>query len=714
MNTRTRQRRAGGYVSYVLVVSLAVTLTLLMLAAYRSALASQKTGSISQLKADYGDRESAILRAVINIAPNRAMRAMQSGSNATATTRNPLRWQNIFEDALGQANARTAADATLLASLGLSGAVSANPGNSAFAYSNLAIDAIEPETGYVAPGIDRSLGAGFPPPLSTADSTTASRDRTYPIIGSQKYYGSLASGLVGLPVTDYPQFNLIAYPEIRFGYGTPGQPFVAKRNWWAFSLSLADHDDPLTGLPKFERDFILSIYEIPSQLAISAATFANVGMHADGTPWQNASINGGVFSSRVEVQGGVAFDRLAGRRGVAVGSEALIGGDSFANNPFQPGVRESFELENNRFLPVYLSSEAGRSAFIPINRGADFFDRFRHTAESNTVSLTPWNQYTVGALQCAMRLDVIDVDSAANQLPTMLRFGYLAGGLRQSMDIPLVVPQAGLPAGYVKCCNEHETVTFPEPVDVAYGVNGCFAFQSGVSGSVTFENARFGDPLVGTLKAGYFRPSYPFEVVTLHEVKPCIVVYPQRFPRFLRSISASGPEVNHSIVVNADYLSNTDIRQPSFPALDGDIGVILKECADLTAFTKGFSAVTNMRLYIGDNFNVVETTPPAGSGLAAPFYPPASLFAPERRYGTEVDPWRVVLDGQLGSMASDEADGSPTRLLDLKLASEQDASHDRVVANLRPIQHPAALPPVNMMNWLVVIQERRREFYAAN
>jgi hypothetical protein len=31
--------------------------------------------------------------------------------------------------------------------------------------------------------------------------------------------------------------------------------------------------------------------------------------------------------------------------------------------------------------------------------------------------------------------------------------------------------------------------------------------------------------------------------------------------------------------------------------------------------------------------------------------------------------------------------------------------------NLKPISHPAALPPINMMNWLVVIEERRRELY---
>ena len=94
-----------------------------------------------------------------------------------------------------------------------------------------------------------------------------------------------------------------------------------------------------------------------------------------------------------------------------------------------------------------------------------------------------------------------------------------------------------------------------------------------------------------------------------------------------------------------------------------------------------------------------------------PFYPPASLFAPEKRYGTEVDPWKVELEGQLGSLADDADDGDPVRLLDLKLGSEQSADPSRIDAHLKPITHPAELPPVNMMNWLIVIEERRREYY---
>ena len=64
-------------------------------------------------------------------------------------------------------------------------------------------------------------------------------DPLYPIISTRKLHGTLAQSGVGLPVADYPLFNLLTYPQINFGYAKPGEPFVAKRNWWAFSMDVA-------------------------------------------------------------------------------------------------------------------------------------------------------------------------------------------------------------------------------------------------------------------------------------------------------------------------------------------------------------------------------------------------------------------------------------------------------------------------------------------
>jgi len=63
------------------------------------------------------------------------------------------------------------------------------------------------------------------------------------------------------------------------------------------------------------------------------------------------------------------------------------------------------------------------------------------------------------------------------------------------------------PAGYTWCASENGSYTFSQTVDVAYGANGAFNYKSAVSGTITFNNATFGDPIVGVVKAGFYKPS---------------------------------------------------------------------------------------------------------------------------------------------------------------------------------------------------------------
>jgi hypothetical protein len=191
-------------------------------------------------------------------------------------------------------------------------------------------------------------------------------------------------------------------------------------------------------------------------------------------------------------------------------------------------------------------------------------------------------------------------------------------------------------------------------------------------------------------------------------------------PSFLSTIGAATTATNSSIVVNVDYTVsglNDSNRKPLIPCTLNDYGVVLKECANLTGFTKGFSLVTNMRLYIGDDFNVVAGTPPSGytpavtaSNPTGRYLPPCSVFAPEKRYGVEVDPLAVSLSGQIGSLASDTV-ASPVRPLDSKSVSGASLNSGQIKVNLSPLLHPAELPPITMMNWLVLIEERRSEFF---
>lgn len=721
-------RIQGGYVSYVMVISMGILLLALLLGAYKTSIRSQEAQTRIGLRLDYDAKEEEVLRAIVNLVPNRAMGAMKSNSNASSSSRDPLRWRRIFSDAIDQANARTSVSAEMAATFDVDESFTATSGDTSYSNILAVFDPIEPDSHSwdVSPGTGRTIGPGYPPSLESLVGTVTGYDRLYPIVSRSKVYGTRAQSEVDLLVADYPGFNLIPYPDIRFGYAEAGQPFVAKRNWWAFSMDLADADDHLTGLDQHERDFVVSIYEIPSQLAISAEAFTVLGKHADGTDWSNATISGGVFATRAKVEAGLSLERLSGRRGIDVSTEASIGSNPITDgqngstsntaNPFAPGIRELYELTNDEFMPVSLASESGRASFVPISRGVDFFDRFAHGGETLTLSDTTWDSYSVGAIQCAMHLDVTRVVSTTDSTPSELTLQYFKGGVRETMVLDLSAgPATNLPPGYIWCATEDQTVTFDSPVDVAYGKDGQYSFQEAVTGDVTFGNARFGDPLVGTLKAGYYRPSYPFEVVLLHELKSCIAVYPERIPDFLNLIGADNVSANHSISVNVDYPGDVMIDKPSIPCTNLDYGLILKECKDLSRFSKGFSVVTNLRLYIADDFNTVAVAAPVGSGIPSPYYPPCSLFAPEKRYGGETNPFRLKITGQMGSLAGDEGvGGQSVHLLDMVDASEEDVEHDKVEVNLAPITHPAALPPVSMMNWLVVVEERRAEFYSVS
>jgi len=714
MKNNPHRRQPAGYVSFLMVLSTSSVLMLLTVFAYRRATTAQSIQSTVQLQLDYEEKEEAVLRSIVAIVPNRAIRAMQNQSNTNGNSP-ALRWESIFTDALTLANARQSVSTEVLAAIstGTTPKV-ANSGDSTLTDPSRIFKRINSDSNYVTPGINATLGNGYPTPLTCADSLDSSRDSTWPIISKTKRQSGSANVW-----STYPDFNLVQYPNINFGYATPGQSFVAKRNWWAFSMDLTAHDTGLTKAAKSKRNMVLSIYEIPSQLAISASSFMALGQDASGGAWQNVNISGGIFAGRAIVEGNTGLNSLATRRGVAISANASVGNERFQGaDPFKPGVREEFYLTKGEFFPVSLASESGRAAFIPINRGADFFDRFSHATESSTLSSTTWDNYSVGALQCAMRLDVIQVASATDKTPTSLRFSYLKSGVRQNLTIPLTTgAEPGLPAGYIYCANQNQSYNFGTAVvDVAYGRNSSFAFRNAVTGIITFNNETFGNPLFGTQKFGYFRPSYPFEVKHLPSGKTCIAVYPQRFPAFLTALRADSTTTNHSLVVNVDYTlasGSALLTKPSIPCTDLDYGVILQECADLTGFTRGFSLVTNLRLYIGGDFNTVATTPPAGYTPTGLYYPPCSVFSPEKRYGVEVDPLGVSISGQVGSLAS-ESSAEPIRPLESKTLSEVRLPASRVQANLRPITHPSELPPITMMNWLVLLEERKSEFNSGN
>jgi hypothetical protein len=789
------KRHRAGYVSFLLVLATGSVLTALMFGAYRRALGAQMVETKVQLRTDYGEKEEAILRAIVAITPNQAIRAMKTGSAVAGTPDAPLGWPGIFAAALAAANSQNSISAGMMNSLDIPNLKSANAGDGALGNLDRIFTAVPNnltapiENGMISAGINRSLAGSYPPPLTSTDATTISRDFEYPIISDLKQYGALAqasldsaalngnvAGAYGLPVSPNQKFNRLRYPATSFGYAKPGDPFVAKRNWWAFSLNVGNHDGGLTGVVRPRRDFVLSIYEIPSQLPISAASSMLIGNYASGAAWQNnTTIEGNISVGRAELTGGTALTSLSLRRGLTNSSATSIDGVVSAT-PFDPGtaaaagIRERYQIDKDKenrvslanqttmgsFFPVSMASESGRAAFIPISQGRGFFDRFdvrngnndpveaagaRNHIGKDTLSSTTWNNYSVGAQQCAMRLDIIEGNVGAN--PTMLRFEYFTDpNTRQSRTIPLFTRRDGrittLPDDFRDAgVAEGGTITLTTPTDIAYGAPGGYTFRYGVEGPITFNNSTFADPIPGVVKRGFWRKTAagisilpPFAQHASVGGQTCIVVYPERIPVYLGQIGAADVATNKSLAVNVDYSVtglNSEARRPNFPCQVTDYGLVLKECDNLTTFTQGFSLVTNLRLFIGDHLNRVAMPggPPAGCVPAATpenplgqYLPPCSFFAPEKRYGGNnpeigAAPIRIIQRGQVGSLA--EIDQVlPTddnirqiRPLDAQLVGNRAVAPINMTNDLSQIRHPAEVPPISMMNWLVLLEEVR-------
>ena len=195
-------------------------------------------------------------------------------------------------------------------SFGISGIISGNTGNIASLSPADFVDVIAGDGTLIGPGnsangvlLGSAVAAKLPPPLDFAGNYVT--DQAGPIISTDKTYPAGTPGLGANAVT-WPVYNLIPYPNIRFGFSTQGQDFIAKHNWWAFSLTFGDGINitnntgtASTAIPTVTKNYVLSIYEMPSQLAISAGATLALGKYADGSDWTGTTVTGGVFSTDV-------------------------------------------------------------------------------------------------------------------------------------------------------------------------------------------------------------------------------------------------------------------------------------------------------------------------------------------------------------------------------------------------------------------------------
>ena len=674
-SSKPNTRKEQGYGTMAMVSAISLVIVSTMAYSLVGNIRSMTTQARAQVKQDYSQREDAILTALIHIVPNKAIGAMQQGS---ANTTSAYTWDAIFSQALAMANAEQAISPQLVNSLNLGTAISANSGNTQFQSVSQFVNA---PIGTPAGGSNRVNGGNWWEYTMLGNSRIGSKipaalnlsyadyllDKQYPIIGPTKTHTTWYTKGLGLSANLYPLYNLIQYPDVKFGYKRPGENFVAKRNWWVFSLTFGSHSEASTGIPPVKKDYVISIYEVPSQIPLSGDTLMNVGKFADGTDWQNVNIGGSIYAENLQTQGSVALSQgtISARNVLTVSNQTSIAGQTISSGFDNMGARETRAAEKQTganvntesstatsdFYAASTGGNVGKVAFISIHQGLNNLINSSDGLRSERIAPTGWNFYSRAATKAQMTLEVLNVAAANDQTPTQIRFTY-----RNSS-------------------NSVATVTYTRgttwPTEVETGGN-----------------------------------TFPFQSTKLDSTRNALIVYMNRLPAFIEALSNTGGMSRNNSLYIYPGTTNAAVATPSIPSLETDLAVSLRNGENLTAYTAGFSLVSRYRVYIANSLNEVATTIPANSGIPAGtiYYPPLSIFAPEKRFGESLTIQNgVELRGQLSSLKTTAGDTyNPLELLD---GRDVRVAATDINADLTTMISPAQLPPVHMMNWLVTIEE---------
>lgn len=660
-------QRQRGYATLVAVASMSMVLLGMLVYILSGNIRTIDAQSRAQIKQDYSQKEDAILNALLHIVPNKAIGAMQRGS---AGNPNFYTWDTIFTEALSIANAEQSIQPELLNALNLGSVISANTGD--YSPQNIA-EIVEAPVGTAMGGSNRvnggnwweymllgdaKLGPKLPAALQLSQANYL-LDKKYPIISFDKTYVDWYTKGLGLSPNQYPLYNLIQYPDIKFGYKKPGEYFVAKRNWWVFSLNFGAANESRTGVPSVRKDYVLSIYEIPSQVPLSAAALMKVGRFADGTAWQNVSIEGSLVADALRTEGSVVVSQgaVSARRSLDLAGSTVVDGEVVSSNFDDLGERESRAVQDGKsaeegdFYQASVGGNVGKVAFIPINRGHETLLNTSDGNRNERISPTGWNHYSQAGPKAGMILEIRRMTSDTYQMPTRIRLYYR---------------------------NTQNNLIY---ADFDRGTNWPTEQQAGGS-------------------------SFPFQTGELDNLRKALIIHLDRLPNFVKSLSNSGGmRLNHSLMVTPNT-SHNSVVLPSMPSLETDMVVSLRGGKDLSAYPLGFSLVSRYRVYIADTLNNTPVLPPANSGLPAGYvyYPPLSIFAPEKRFGESLAVQHPVeMTGQINSLKTGQ--GDTVTPLELIGGGDERISAENIDAHLVSLKSPAELPPIHMMNWLVTIEE---------
>jgi hypothetical protein len=658
--TNFQRKRSEHGASLLLLVSIIGLAFIVTVAAFLVAASNgQDTARLASAKVDIATREDALMREILQ----QTATGMLPGTNGV--TGSILDWTTIMTNAANNLRAISYVDRAELAALpGLTGVIPANMGDTAGTLLGIFQGYQQSEVPFGGTSgladcvpnvaVDHN-GKVVDPPLMNWSGNTTLSSATAATTPQELFLGSLNTA--GTPPTQSSgnRWAQLTYPNIRFGYKKPSDQFVARRVWWripvVYQTAQQTVEDqkvpPVYRYPSAQANYVLSVYEIPSQLPISGNANLQIGADSGGTAWGSAiSVTGSVSANQINLYGGT-YNSVSSRQKVTVSNPATVGGVAYADSTDsafdQPGTREQMALTQTPGVaaPVSVAGNDGKVLLVPVMPGNDFYMAAPGTP-------THWDLYARPYYRCRIRVIISGTDSTIIYNPSQTPTTNTAAGAITVQIIALPDPSS----------SPDQILGFP---DSAATKNQTFTQTSIASGGL---------------------PPYMNYTSTATGDRNILVIDVGNMVNALGS-----PAGLYSI-----YIGSNPTTEPNTPSTASDPGVAIMNTTDLSAFTSGLSIVTNQTLYLLGEFNQVTPVP-------------TSLYAPQVRYGISQTNLQVNLTGQAAVVATPGP--NPVNPLSFTNVSGGSIGSSNTTATLTEVTDPKLIPPITALNLLFTIEKER-------
>src|ERR1700730_9399412 len=689
---RKRSDRGAALLLTVSIVGLALIVTL---AAFLiGASVAQDTERVASAKVDIANREDGLMRMILQQTATGILPGTDGINGA------PQNWTTIMTSAVNQLRATTYVDPAEMAALtGLSGVISDNTGDTGGATLGIfqGYSSANPEIPFGGTSglanVVPSYNATVQPPLMSWSGNATLSSSSALTVPQEFFLGSQYTG-VSSAVTKLSSVNRwgkITYPNIRFGYKGAGDPFIARRVWWRIPVIYQTKQQTIedksgvyrypgalvNGVPSI--NYILSAYEIPSQLPISGNVNLQIGQNADGTAWGGGvQIAGSIYGDQIQLYGGtyngvsgVSRGGISSRQQVNVLKQATVAGETYSDNTYDNlKVRETRDLTRSisttgvgqiGAAPVSVAGNDGKVLLVPVMPGAEVYK-----AASGTP--THWDLYARPYYRCRIRVIVSGTNSKwiynPNVIPQLNP--DLTAPLPGAITVQVIVmpDTSGHPDQILGVLDSTgTTTTFTQASYAAGGLPAYMTYTSTGTGTSADRNILVMN--IGAMVAALGNPAQLYSI----------------------------------------YIGSNPTTEPASPATASDPGFAITGTNDLSKFTSGLSIVANQTLYLLDQFNQVKV--PA-TGLL----PPASVYAPDIRYGISgVNPNSVALTGQVSADPTPNPSPSSTPSNALYFVDGANnavsPSSGKNTFNLNEIIDPTQVPPITQLTLLFTIEKER-------